>query len=324
MKSFSFVHKLQDLLRFRVKPSLPASLEKEDLPNDPGQTIRLGLIVLLVGFGGFLIWMFAADLDEGVPTSGNVIVDSRRKVIQHPTGGVVKKINVTDGEKVNAGAVLLQLVDTQAKAEYDVLKRQFDFFQSQIAAIKPMVDEGYYPKNQYLDLVRQSDELVIKLKVATEALDRTQIRSPVTGVVMGTTISTVNGVVAPGAKLMEIVPDGDRLVIEVQIPLNLIDKVQPSLEAEVHLTALNQRTTPTLMGKVIWVSPDRQQDPMRPEVNYYVARVQINDQSLDKIKDEVLVPGMPADVVIKTGSRTFWNYLVKPIVDRANLSLKER
>lgn len=322
MNFFSLVSKLQDLLRFRVKQSLTP--DNEDLPNDPRQTIRLGLIVLLVGFGGFLIWMFAADLDEGVPTSGNVIVDSRRKVIQHPTGGVVKKINVTDGEKVNAGAVLLQLVDTQAKAEYDVLKRQFDFYQSQIAAIKPMVDEGYYPKNQYLDLVRQSDELVIKLKVAQEALDRTLIRTPVTGVVMGTTISTVNGVIAPGAKLMEIVPDGDRLVIEVQIPLNLIDKVQPSLEAEVHLTALNQRTTPTLMGKVIWVSPDRQQDPMRPEINYYVARVQINDQSLDKIKDEVLVPGMPADVVIKTGSRTFWNYLVKPIVDRANLSLKER
>lgn len=322
MKFSSLVKKVRGLLQFSIKP-LSIS-DQHDLPSDPNQTIRLGLIVLLVGFGGFLIWMFAADLDEGVPTSGNVIVDSRRKVIQHPTGGVVKKINVTDGERVKAGAVLFQLVDTQARAEYDVLKRQFDFFQAQIAAIKPMVDEGYYPKNQYLDLVRQSDELVIKLKVATEALDRTLIRSPVTGVVMGTTISTVNGVISPGAKLMEIVPDGDRLVIEVQIPLNLIDKVQPSLEAEVHLTALNQRTTPVLLGKVIWVSPDRQQDPMRPEINYYVARVQINDQSLDKIKDEVLVPGMPADVVIKTGSRTFWNYLVKPIVDRASLSLKER
>jgi hypothetical protein len=92
----------------------------------------------------------------------------------------------------------------------------------------------------------------------------------------------------------------------------------------VRLSALNQRTTPVLEGKVLWVSPDRIQDPQRPEIAYFNARVEITPDSLSRLKDEKIQPGMPAEVILKTGSRTFWDYLVKPIEDRAALSLKER
>lgn len=302
-----------------------ANQEKEVLiPNNPGSSIRFGLLVLMIGFGGFLIWAFAASLDEGVPSVGTVVVDSKRKVIQHPTGGVIESVLVRDGEKVKEGQVLMRLIDTQSKAAVTINKGQRDLLKKQIESVRPLVNEGYYPRNQFLDLQRQYDDAAAKYKVAIEEAERTEIKSPVSGVVMGVATNTIGGVIQPSSKILEVVPEGDRLVIEAMIQPHLIDKIHAGLEADVHFTALNQRTTPVLSGKVEWVSADRFQDPNRPEIAYYTARVEIIQKTMDRLKGEQLLPGMPADVVIKTGSRSFWNYLVKPIQDRAALSMKER
>ena len=163
-----------------------------------------------------------------------------------------------------------------------------------------------------------------KLTVSRQEVQRTELRAPVDGTVMGMTLFTVGGVIQPGVKVMEIEPAGDQLVVEVQIPPHLIDRVQAELESDIRLTALNQATTPVLHGQVLWVSPDRFQDPQHAENVYYTARIVIDQDSMAKLKQEKLQPGMPAEVIIKSGARTFWTYLVKPIKDRAALSLKER
>lgn len=298
--------------------------DDSDLPKNPSSHIKLGFIVLILGVGGFFVWAFWADLDQGVPCTATIIVDSKRKVVQHPVGGVIESILVRDGEKVKDGQVLMRLVSTQSQSNLSINRHQAELLRIQLKDLKPLVREGYYPRNQYLDLERQYKDVLSKIKVAEEEMERTEIKSPVAGNVMGLATHTVGGVIAPGSKIMEVVPYGDQLVIEAQIPPHLVDRIRAGLEADVHLTALNQRTTPILQGVVEWISADRLQDPAKPEIAYYMARISLTEQAQKILQSEKLVAGMPADVVIKTGERSFWSYLTKPFVDRARLSMKER
>ena len=304
-----------------VRPELPQPVT---LPANPRLSIWLGLLVLVLGFGGFMYWSFTAHLDEGAPVMGSVVVQGERKTIQHSTWGIIRQIYVRDGDRVRKGQPLVQLDDTQERAAIDINGNTMRTLQAQMQALKPLVEAGYYPRNQYLDMQRQYDDAATKVAVAREEDARTLIRTPVDGTVMGSTVFTVGGAIQPGAKIMDIEPINDTLVLDVRIPINLIDKIHAGLTADVRLSALNQSTTPVLEGTVIWVSPDRQQEPQRPDAVYYAARVALTPESLKKIQHETLQPGMPAEVILKTGSRTFWNYLVKPLQDRAALSLKER
>lgn len=105
------------------------------LPSDTGRTIRWGMLLLLLGFGGFLAWALWAPLDEGVPAPGIVIVESSRKLVQHQTGGVVKAILVKEAQSVAAGEPLLKLDDTYANSNYETaLQNQF-FLQAQEARL---------------------------------------------------------------------------------------------------------------------------------------------------------------------------------------------
>jgi protease secretion system membrane fusion protein len=294
------------------------------LPTDPRPVLKFGMIVLIISFGGFLAWSFLAPLDEGVPCGGALVVDSKRKSIQHQTGGIIDQILVKDGDKVKEGQVMIRLLNSQSKANLAIHQNQASIFKQQLAAYKPLLDEGYYPRNQYLDLQRQYDDVLLKINLAKEELGRTDIIAPVNGSVVALAYTNTRAVITPGSKIMDIVPEGDTLVIEAQIPPQLIDKVRAGLSADIRFSALNQRTTPILKGGVEWVSADALGTNARPEITFYTARIRLDQASLDKIKNENLVAGMPAEVIIKTGTRTFWSYLIKPLVDGASSSLKER
>ena len=296
----------------------------DPVPTNPRGPIWLGWLILLIGFGGFLWWAFSAHLDEGVPVQGVVVSSIKRQEVQHQTGGTIEAILVHDGDTVKKGQVLLRLLNVQSEAAIAINQHLAETLDAQLKSLAPLVQAGYYPRNQYLDLQRQYEDAQSKLKVAQDENRRTEIRAPVSGTVMGVSVHTVGGVIGPGARIMEIEPAGDTLVLEAQIPTHLIDKIHAGLEADVRMSALNQRTTPVLSGIVQWVSADRFQDPQRPEIAFYTARIELAPDTPKLLHGEKLQPGMPAEIIIKTGSRTFWNYLVKPIRDRAALSLKER
>ncbi len=104
----------------REQPAGPA------LPSDTGKVIRGGMLLLALGFGGFMAWAIWAPLDEGVPAPGTVMVESNRKQVQHPSGGVVKEILVKEAQAVRAGDVLLRMEDTQARSAFEAtLQTQF-------------------------------------------------------------------------------------------------------------------------------------------------------------------------------------------------------
>jgi len=100
------------------------NVEILEVNTDARSYARLGWIIIIVGVFGFLLWAFTAELDKGVPMSGNVAVASSRKVIQHQTGGTVDEILVKDGDVVTAGQVLLKMNSVNAKSVAEITRVQ--------------------------------------------------------------------------------------------------------------------------------------------------------------------------------------------------------
>jgi multidrug efflux pump subunit AcrA (membrane-fusion protein) len=120
---------------------------------------------------------------------------------------------------------------------------------------------------------------------------------------------------------MDVVPRGDLLAIDAQVSVTDIDVVRPGLPVLLKFTALNQRITPTVDGAVANVSADRTVDPKTGQA-YYMVRVSLG--TADRLPPNVqLQPGMPVEAMIRTGSRTFLEYLAKPITDFAARGLHE-
>ncbi len=93
--------------------------------SDTGAVARTGMIVLALGFGGFLLWAGLAPLDEGVPTQGMVTLDTKRKTVQHLSGGLVKEVLVQEGQQVKEGQPLLRLDGAVAKANYEAVRQRY-------------------------------------------------------------------------------------------------------------------------------------------------------------------------------------------------------
>jgi membrane fusion protein, protease secretion system len=179
--------------------------------------------------------------------------------------------------------------------------------------------------SQLADVARevQSDEG--RLKAYRDDLERTLIRSPATGQVVGLAFQTVGGVLPPGQKLMDIVPEKELLLLEAKIPPHLIDAVQPGLPTDVRFSAFAHSPQLVVQGKVVSVSADllSEQTPMGM-MTYFLARVQITPEGMKGLGRHQIQPGMPAEVIIRTGERTVLTYLLHPLTRRVAASMKEQ
>jgi HlyD family secretion protein/epimerase transport system membrane fusion protein len=420
--------------------------------------IKIGVVVIIIAFGGFGTWAALAPLDSAAIAPGVVVVEGNRKTVQHLEGGIVKEILVRDGDIVHSDDLLLRLEDTHARALYDILSGEDDAtqalaarleaerggakkiqfpeyvlaradvpavskilrgqlqlfkarrnslsgqiaileqriaqFKEKIAGLKAeeqarevqltilkdqLIDlrnglkEGTVSRNEVLAFRRQvaeltgergrfmadvasaqqgigeaslqivqvrknfrekvvaelrevQDNLFIlseRLVAAKDALDRTKIRAPVGGVIMNLQVHTAGGVIAPGEELLQIVPGGERLVIEAQIDPMDIDDVEVGQEATVRLTAFRFRTTPIVIGTLVNVSADRMVDD-QTNIAYYLARIHVPPEQLALLGNLTLQPGMPVEALIKTGTRTALTYLLSPIKDSLARSFREK
>lgn len=429
-----------------------------ELPkSNPQPVVRLGLAVILLGFVGFLLWAALAPLDAGVTASGTVVVESKRKTIQHLTGGIVQQILVKDGDKVVKDQVLLRLDPTQLEAQRMITRNQlitakavqarllaerngaaeprFDdpiladradpmvkeaittqlglfksrrqtiqgqraildasikgleqqisglealekgkaaqakLLQEELDALRTLFEKGYVPRNRIFELeraiadisARRSSDLAdigraqsalneLRLKkiqleqefhkeveaqltevqrdaaslgerlVALEdELSKVDIRAPNDGIVVGLNIHTIGGVIRPGEAILDLVPEGDPLIIEARIMPHLIEKVAVDLPALVRFVALDS-LNPVVEGKVIGVSADILTDKTTG-LPYYAAKISVPQEEMLKLKYERINPGMPVDVVIKTGERSLLEYLLRPLLSHMFMALKER
>lgn len=165
--------------------------------------------------------------------------------------------------------------------------------------------------NKLADTQSKIYELRERVTALQDKVNRTMVKAPVDGMVMGLAVHTVGGVVSPGTHLLDIVPGGADLIVEVHIQPNDIDNVGLGRKAEVRFSAFKNATTPILEGELTYISADRLTDEKTGEP-YYLGRVALTDQGRLDLGPRELLPGMPAEVLINTGARTFLNYLLQP------------
>lgn len=172
------------------------------------------------------------------------------------------------------------------------------------------------------EVQNQIFQLRERLQAANDQLARTAVKAPEDGVVTDLRVHTPGGVIGAGAPLMDLVPRQDRLVVTARVRPEDIDVVRPGLEADVNLLPYNQRRVAPLHGMVMRVSADRLLDK-RTDQPYYATKIRVQDPRAaghDAIK---IIPGMPAQVFIKTGRGTVALYALKPLLDSFNSAFRE-
>jgi HlyD family secretion protein len=163
----------------------------------------------------------------------------------------------------------------------------------------------------------QLAEIIPQVIAARAELERTRLRAPVTGAVLGLTIHTIGGVVRPGEPVMDIVPDRQGLVVEARIRPEDADDLRIGESAEVRITAFSARDLPLVVGSVQQISADRFED-QRTGQGYYLAQIEVPHDDLEALTasggaERRLRPGMPAQVVVSTRKRTALQFLTEPL-----------
>lgn len=425
--------------------------------SDLGRAGRWGLWALALGFGGFLLWASLAPLDEGVPGQGTVALDTKRKTVQHLTGGIVQQVLVREGDEVQEGQVLLKLDAAAVRANYESVrqsylgllamqgrlqaeqqgkskiswhpdlqeassdpliqqqvlnqeqlfntrrnllrsdlqsieeniqgqqgliqsyesmlgnrKNQLSLVRDELKHLRALVKEGYAPRNRQLELERMVADVsasvadlqgnilrarssiselrqrVIsrnqehrkevetqladvsrqvladgeKYRAVRDDLERTEIRSPAAGQVVGLTAQTVGGVIQSGQKLMDIVPKDAPLLLEAHVAPHMIDRVKAGMDVDVRFSSFAHSPQLVVQGRVESISGDLLTD-QQSGISYYLARVEVTPEGIKELGVRQLHPGMPVEVIFKGGERTVLTYLLHPLTKRLAASMTE-
>jgi len=427
-------------------------VEPVEVDTDSSKYSRMGWLLVLIGFGGFVLWALLAPLDKGVPMSGTVAAQSNLQAVQHLVGGTVQQLLVRDGDVVKEGQVVArmnpvtaksaveltevqylsalanvarlsaerdgaktikfpdeiekrrgepgvaELISTQSgllfsrqnalqsqlsgvdeniaglkmqiqglQESRDSKKEQMELLKEQLGGMRDLAKEGYVARNRLLDLERtyaqlsgavsedignigrsqrqvmelslrkvqaqqdyqkevrthmndaqrEADAQRARLNAEQFQLSNVDVKAPVAGTVVGLAVFTNGGVIPSGFKLMDIVPAGVPLVVEGQLPVNLVDKVHPGLKVELIFSAFNSNKTPHIEGEVVLVAADRQVD-QHTGMPYYVVKVKVTPKGHQMMAEHKMDAraGMPVELFVKTGERTMMNYLFRPILDR--------
>ena len=409
-----------------------AALLERMTSDNASREIRFGAIVFASFFIVFLGWAAFAPLDAGVVAPGVVVVSGSRQTVQHREGGVIAQILVEDGDRVQAGDVLIELSDPEvlarkeallsqvldlqmqraqllainrgtnsieAPAEWatlpeedraladatlerhrreaasrssalrsqrsgsSVLDARIAGYQEEIASlnnqtrlledeltgVRSLADRGLMPLTRVRALERAQAELdgrraelrasiasaledraeelrdiearlaqlTPQLAGARSELERTLMRAPTSGVIVGLQANTVGGVIRPGEPVMDIVPEDQDLIVEAQVRPEDADDLRVGQRSEVRITAFSGRSMPLLDGEVQRISADRFVDE-RSGAAYFIARIEVSAEELRELEersdaDVRLRPGLPAEIVVPTRKRTALQYLVEPL-----------
>jgi HlyD family secretion protein len=167
---------------------------------------------------------------------------------------------------------------------------------------------------QLRDIGYRELELAERRRSLTEQVERLDIRAPVSGIVLGLTVTTPRSVIRAAEPVLYIIPQDRPLVIAAQVPTIHIDQVRVGQPVRLLFSAFSQSTTEELQGHVTVVSADVLTDE-RTQMSYYRAEIDLDPGEIDKLNGLVLVPGMPVEAFIRTDDRTPMAYLLKPFTD---------
>ncbi|MDD2712563.1 MAG: HlyD family type I secretion periplasmic adaptor subunit [Simplicispira sp.] len=161
-----------------------------------------------------------------------------------------------------------------------------------------------------------------KLHAVRDDLGRTEIKAPAAGQVVGLAVQTVGGIVQPGQKLMDIVPGDAPLLLETRVEPHLIDRVHTGMPVDVRFSSFAHSPQLVVDGQLVSISGDLLTEP-QTNISYYLARVQVTPAGLKALGKRQLQPGMPVEVIFKTGERSLLTYLLHPLTKRVAASMTE-
>jgi HlyD family secretion protein len=172
------------------------------------------------------------------------------------------------------------------------------------------------------DVETRLGELAERRNAAQDQLNRVDIKAPRTGIVHDMQIHTVGGVISPAETLMTIVPNEDKLAIEIRLAPTDRDQVQIGQKAHLRFSAFNQRSTPDFLGEVTDIASDLSHEP-QTGVTYYSAHLAVTGDKRPEAMNLKLVPGMPVETFMETGERTALSYFIKPFRDQMERAFRE-
>lgn len=421
--------------------------------------LMIGFFGLFGLLGGLVAWATLTEIAGAVIASGRIEVDQNRQVIQHSTGGIVSRIEVKEGDSVEAGDLLVQLdvkqmrssqaivegqlyefmarrgrleaerddkaeitfdplllevaatwpdvqelvtgqenlfyarresIESQAEqlaeraaqtrnqikgieAQELSLARQLELIEQELEAQQSLLDRGLAQASGVLALQRQQAsldgqigelaaskaqseqriteieievlrltsgrreeaisrlrdlrtrelELVEQRQALLTDIERMEIRAPVSGIVYNMRVQTPRSVVRAADPVLFLIPQDRPLVIAARVDPIHIDQIVTGQAVNLRFSALDQRTTPELVGEVALVSADAFEDE-NVGASYYRAEIVLSPGEIDKLNEgQVLVPGMPVEAFIRTADRSPLAYLIKPMADYFNRAFRE-
>jgi HlyD family secretion protein len=218
-----------------------------------------------------------------------------------------------------------ELQGNRGQFEANILKSEQNIIETRMQIINQQKEFETKVSQDLKDAQAQIADLKDKLNSANDVVDRTVITAPTGGIVNGLKYHTSGGVIAPGTPIMDIIPQNDLLVIEAHVKPNDISAVHTGLNARIVFTSYKMRTTPKVPGKVTQVSADTfSDDKSLQAAPYYAVHIEIDKKFLQNIETPIeLYPGLPADVLILTGSQSFLSYLFSPIIDSMHSAFRE-
>lgn len=161
-----------------------------------------------------------------------------------------------------------------------------------------------------------------RVQALQEDLARTDIVAPASGQVVSLVTQTVGGVITPGQKLLDIVPANSVMLLETRVQPNLIDRVRAGMPVDVRFSSFSHAPQLVVQGKLVSVSGDLLTDP-QSAAPYYLARAVLTPEGVKSLGKHQLQPGMPVEVVFRTGERSLLTYLLHPLSKRLAASMKE-
>ncbi len=263
---------------------------------------------------------------EGL-TAQQKAIEGQAMVVRDELAGLeaLLKQGLTQLSRINPQRLALAQLEGQAgdiKAQIARARGRISEVNVQIAQV------GKQTLNEVARDLREASEKIADLqerRLAAEAkLQRIEIRAPIAGLIHQLSIFTIGGVVAPGETVMQIVPENEKLLVESRIEPAFIDQVSVGQDALIRFSSFDQRKTPELAGRVVFVSADLEQDQQRQAAPYFRARVELKSGELEKLVDQRIISGLPAELHLQTRERTILSYLLKPLTDQISRTFRER
>lgn len=274
-------------------------------------------------------------LQERVEAGKIQITNVERQASLYDEEIVTKKSLVSSGLTRKSELMALQRGFAASSGEIGRLLGEVGDARERIARTKEQINGVYHQSvktamEQLDDTVSELQDVRQRMRSAEAVMGRIRVTAPVRGIVVKMRYHTAGGVVEAGRSILEILPVDENLLIEVRVRPQDIDHVKVGQEATIRLNAMNARSTPQLIGTVTYVSADAITDTNGVNVNadnnrrdVYIARVRLDSSEILRIPNFHPVAGMPVEVFLRTGERTFFQYLTKPVMDSFSRAFRE-